>query len=81
VAALEWSPGADPAARLELGAAGATAGSSRIEGWAVPAHVASAGPDPNRVAVRLIARPSAAGTAVVIRDVHLESVPAANERP
>jgi len=76
VAVLEWSPGADPAARLELGAAEARAGSSRIEGWAVPAEAADLGPDANHLAVRLMAPPSAGGTAVVIRDVRLESAAA-----
>jgi len=75
VAALEWSPGADPAARLELGSAAATAGSRRIEGWAVPARDADAAANTNGLVARLIAPPSAAGTAVVIRDVHLETSP------
>ncbi|HEY8922809.1 MAG TPA: hypothetical protein VIU64_00440, partial [Polyangia bacterium] len=75
VAVLEWSARADPAARLELGAALAPAGSTRIEGWAVAAGAEAVGPDANRLAVRLVAPPAANGTAVVIRDVRLESAP------
>ena len=70
VATLEWSPGADPAARLEIGAAVAPGRSSRLEGWTVSPD---AGPREGGLLIRLVAPPSATGTAVVIRDVRLES--------
>jgi hypothetical protein len=73
VATLEWSPGADPAASLQIGAAMASGGSSRLEGWAVPPDGGDAGTREGRLPIRLVAPPSATGTAVVVRDVRLDS--------